>query len=123
MSSYASACKSVPCVSDACVTCVGDRSWPVWVSNYVMSAKYEIVQEKVAVAGGGFMKAFRIAIVEMTCMGERRFDVAGYPYETSSEALADDWSVIGQDGQTAIRKIVADAERADGETQTSHDSK
>lgn len=89
------------------------------VDSCVMSKKYEIVKGKIVSPGGGFIEAFRMAIVEMTCFGERRFDVSGYPYDTPSQALSNDWIVIGEDGRAAIEKVAHEAKDQDGATQQS----
>lgn len=73
-----------------------------------MSKKYEVVSEKVLSPTGRIVEAFRVAIVEMTCLGERRFDLSGYPHESASEALSEDWAAIGHDGRIAVKKVATE---------------
>ena len=70
-----------------------------------MTKKYQIVREKIPKAGGGFIEAFKMALIEFTCLGETRYDVSGYPHETVSEALVSDWATLTQDFRQATKKI------------------
>ena len=77
-----------------------------------MSRKYELVRYSLPKLGAGFFDAFRMAIVEMTCLGERRFDLSGYPYETHEDALMHDWASLGQDFENILtRTEYADVEK------------
>ncbi len=62
-----------------------------------MTRKYALVRHKEPRPGGGFMDAFRMAIVELSSFGEQHFDLAGYPYESPEDALSADWAVLGND--------------------------
>lgn len=77
-------------------------------SGKKMSKQYQVIKDRVPRPGGGFVEAFRMAIVEFTCLGERQFDVAGYPYATEGEALATDWAALGLDFRNATTSIMAD---------------
>ena len=73
-----------------------------------MTKKYQIVREKIPKAGGGFIEAFKMALIEFTCLGETRYDVSGYPHESASEALMSDWAALTQDFRHATKKIEAE---------------
>ena len=82
----------------------------------LMSKKYQVIQEVTRNSDSGFLAAIRVALVDFTCMGERRFDLAGYPYENADEALWSDWVAIGSDARRAIKAIsVENAELKAGE--------
>ena len=78
------------------------ETWP-WLRSCAsdMSKKYEEVRVKIPLPGGGFAHALRMAIVEFSCLGERRFDIAGYPYESEEDAFASDLERLAQDAETA----------------------
>ena len=44
-----------------------------------MVKKYEIVQRSVRLSSGELVRKIGVAIIEMTCLGERRLDISGYP--------------------------------------------
>ena len=70
-----------------------------------MSRNYEMDHEGAPRLGGSFMKAIRLVILEMACLGERRFEVSGYPHVSLVDALSDDWAAIGQDFRSALQRI------------------
>ena len=72
-----------------------------------MSKRYQIVRDKIVKPGGDIVDAFRMAIVEFTSLGERRFDLTGYPHESEVDAIMGDWTQIGQDLKTAESKVLA----------------
>ena len=74
-----------------------------------MSKRYQFVRERIVSPEGGFMEAFRMAIVDFTNLGERRFDLAGYPHASEQDALVRDWTEIGKDLKIAERKILTRA--------------
>ena len=78
-----------------------------------MSKRYQVVRDKIRQSEGTFIEALRIAPVEFTCLGERRFDVAGYPHADESEALQSDWAALGQDFRVAA-KIVENRHNVEG---------
>jgi hypothetical protein len=53
-----------------------------------MTKKYQEVHDWVLLPEGGVMQVVRIAIVEFACLGEQRFDIAGYPYASEEDAQA-----------------------------------
>lgn len=70
-----------------------------------MSQRYQIARDRIVRPGGSFIDAFRMAIVEFTSLGERRFDIAGYPHDSEQEALIRDWAEVGKDIKVAEAKI------------------
>lgn len=85
--------------------CHSRTVYPSRMSAWEMAKKYEIVRDRVPVPGGGFIEAFRMALIEFSCFGERRFDIAGYPHELETEALMSDWAALGLDVQTAAERV------------------
>lgn len=89
------------------------------VSVNKMTKKYIVVRDRIPSPLGGFIEAFRMALVEFTNMGERHFDLTGYPHNSEAEALMSDWGALGADFATAAKKIesnleeLTDGERAD----------
>lgn len=81
---------------------------------FEMSKKYEIVHDKIPVAGGGFIEAFRMALVDLSCFGERHLDLAGYPHESAEAALLSDWAALGVDMRAAAEKVAASAKDEGG---------
>jgi hypothetical protein len=75
-----------------------------------MSKKYEIVRDKMPVPGGGFIEAFRMALVDLSCFGERHLDLTGYPQEHESEAAAmmSDWAALGADFRNVADKVISE---------------
>lgn len=71
----------------------------------VMSKKYQLVRERVQSPESGFVEAIRVALVEFACLGERRFDITGYPYEGEDEAFLEDWRALGTDARSAFRSV------------------
>jgi hypothetical protein len=67
-----------------------------------MAKKYEEIRVKIPLPGGGFAEAFRMAIIEFSCLGERRFDIGGYPYESEEHAFAGDWDRLALDLEAAV---------------------
>jgi hypothetical protein len=88
-----------------------------------MPKKYELVEDKIPLPGGGFVKALRMALVDLSCFGEgRRLDLAGYPHENEAAALASDWAALGVDISRAAQKILPPARegsRSGGDTEGS----
>lgn len=81
---------------------------------YSMSKRYELIWDKVPVSGGGFIRAVRMALVDMSCFGERHLDLAGYPHDSEQDALLSDWSALGADFREAVGKIESEIERQEG---------
>jgi hypothetical protein len=75
------------------------------VGFQTMSKRYQVVRDKIWRSEGGFIEAFRMAIVEFTNLGERRFDLDGYPHASEEEALMRDWAEIGKDLKVAEKKV------------------
>jgi hypothetical protein len=40
-----------------------------------------------------------------SCLGERHFDLAGYPYDSEEDAHAADWDRLAQDASEAADKL------------------
>lgn len=76
-----------------------------------MSKKYQVVKDRIPIAGGGFVEAFRMALVEFSCFGENHLDLSGYPHESGDAALAADWAAIGVDFREAAKKVISDSPR------------
>ena len=96
---------------------VYDGTWPVPRSYaLVMSKRYEPVRNKIPMPGGRFAEALRMALVDLTCFGERHLDLAGYPHESEAAAIMGDWSAVGVDFRTAAAKVIDQevGERNDG---------
>lgn len=76
-------------------------------SSYVsaMTKRYQLVRESVLTPAGGFVEAVKMAIFEFGCLGERRFDLSGYPHQSENHALASDWDKLGQDALSATAKF------------------
>jgi hypothetical protein len=82
-----------------------------------MAKKYELVRDRMPTPGGGFVEAFRMAIVEFSCLGERHFDLTGYPHESEAAALMSDWAALGVDFCAAAEKFAASGENdGDGDS-------
>jgi hypothetical protein len=75
-----------------------------------MAKKYELVRDKIQLPGGGFMEAFRMALVEFSCLGERHLDLAGYSHDSEAEALRSDWEALGGDFREAAKKLAESVE-------------
>jgi len=76
-----------------------------------MSKRYEYVRGKIPNPHGvGFVDAVRIAIVEFSCLGERRLDIAGYPHADEHDALWSDAEVLKKDFQRADRRLAHELE-------------
>jgi hypothetical protein len=72
--------------------------------------KYELVRDKLPLPGGGFAEAFRMALIEFSCLGGRHLDLTGYPHESEAAALMSDWAALGVDFRVAADKVEAVAE-------------
>jgi hypothetical protein len=70
-----------------------------------MSKRYILIRDRIPTPVGGFIEAFRMAMVELTSMGERHLDLTGYPHETETDALMSDWAALGADFTEAAAKI------------------
>ena len=78
-----------------------------------MSKKYEVVRDKIPLPGGGFVEAFRMALVDLSCFGEgHRLDLTGYPHESEAAAMQSDWAALGVDFRKAADKVLADAQES-----------
>jgi hypothetical protein len=76
-----------------------------------MTKKYELVLDRISLPGGGFVEAFRMALLDLSCFGEgRRLDLTGYPHESESAALQSDWAALGVDLKRAAQRVLAEAE-------------
>ena len=80
-----------------------------WFSVEPMAKRYQVIRDRLPVPGGGFKEAFRMALIEFTCLGERRFDISGYPHESEYGALMSDWSALGADLRVAVKCIETEA--------------
>jgi hypothetical protein len=79
-----------------------------------MSRKYELVRDKIALPGGGFVEAIRMALVDLSCFGEgRRLDLTGYPHESEAAALTSDWEALGVDIRKAARRVLTEASKGE----------
>lgn len=78
-----------------------------------MSKRYEYFRKRLPLPGGGFRDAFLVGLVEFSCLGERRFDVEGYPYESDAEAMLSDWEQLGRDFSRAADKLETEASTAE----------
>jgi hypothetical protein len=74
-----------------------------------MSKRYELVLDRIPVPGGGFIEAFRMALVDLSSFGEGHLDLSGYPHDSEGAAIATDWAAIGVDIAKATNKIAATA--------------
>jgi hypothetical protein len=83
-----------------------------------MSKKYELVRDRIPLPRGGFIEAFRMALVDLSCFGEgRRMDLTGYPHESEVAAMMSDWAALGIDMRAAVKRIesyVGDEGERDG---------
>ena len=79
-----------------------------------MAMKYEVVRDRVPTVGGGFVEAFRMALVEFSCLGERRLDIAGYPHTSEHEALMSDWGALGNDITAAAKYLESQDQQGEG---------
>lgn len=70
-----------------------------------MSKKYQVVSDRVRTPEGGFISSIRMALVEFTCLGERRYDIAAYPHSDHFDAFSSDWANLGGDARKAIEKV------------------
>ena len=71
-----------------------------------MSKRYELVQDKLPLPRSGFVRAFQMALIDLSCFGEGRvMDVAGYPHESEAAAMMSDWTALGVDIRTAAGKL------------------
>ena len=71
-----------------------------------MSKKYELVRDKIPLPGGGFVEAFRMALFDLSCLGDgRRLDLTGYPHESEEAAMMSDWAALGVDFKAAVDKV------------------
>jgi hypothetical protein len=77
------------------------------ISENTMTKKYIVVRDRIPSAIGGFIEAFRMALVELANMGERHFDLTGYPHDTEADALLSDWAALGADFNDAASKFDA----------------
>ncbi len=48
---------------------------------------------------------FAVGLADFACLGFKRFDIAGYPYEDENEALYSDWVKLGRDIEEAKKAI------------------
>jgi hypothetical protein len=53
----------------------------------------------------GGTSGFALGLADFACLGMRRFDVAGYPYDDEYEAIYSDWVTLGQDIKTAEKTV------------------
>lgn len=81
------------------------------VSAFDMSKTYQVVRDRIPRVGGGFVEAFRMALVDFSCFGERHLDLTGYPHESEAAALMSDWAALGGDFRAAAERAAAPAER------------
>ena len=79
-----------------------------------MAKRYQILRDLVPTRHGGFVERLRIALVEFGCFGERRFDVAGYPYDSINDGLMSDWQALASDARAAIEKVAANKDECGG---------
>lgn len=78
-------------------------------SQKTMTKRYQIIRQKMpSPTGTGFIEALRVAIVEFSCLGERRFDVSGYPHESVEDALSCDLQMLSDDYSRAQEKFDAE---------------
>ena len=76
------------------------------VGAFAMSKKYELVRDRIPLPRGGFIEAFRMALVDLACFGEgRRMDLTGYPHESEAAAMMSDWAALGVDIRAAVKRI------------------
>ena len=62
-----------------------------------MSKKYQVFRRKSLLPEGG--------IDEFSCLGERRFDLSGYPHESELDAFAEDWAKLAEDANVARKNL------------------
>jgi hypothetical protein len=70
-----------------------------------MAKKYAILRIKSPKPEGGFLEAFELGLVDLTCWGDQYFDASGYPYPDEVHALVHDWLNLGGDFEAAMRKM------------------
>ncbi len=61
----------------------------------------------------GNVGGFSVGLADFACLGVKRFDVAGYPYEDEHDAIYSDWVKLGQDIKKAEETIIGHSERSD----------
>jgi hypothetical protein len=88
------------------------------LSEHRMVKKYQVLRERIPTSEGGFVEALRVALVEFACLGERRFDISGYPHSSAHDALLSDWQALAHDARSAVRKVETEG-ATDGEGQAS----
>ena len=79
-----------------------------------MAKRYQIVRDRMPNRDGGFIEAFRLALIEFSCLGERRFDISGYPYGSQEDAFGDDWQALAGDARAAIKHVGKIAIKSEG---------
>src|SRR5262249_7640991 len=92
-----------------------------------MSKKYYVVEDKIPLPGGGFAKAVRMALLDMSCLGDgRHLDLTGYPHQSEEAAMMSDWAALGVDFSKAVSKtqfwIQAQSEEGEGDGRTTEAS-
>lgn len=81
-----------------------------------MAKKYELVRDRVPRPEGGFIEAFRMALVDLSCFGEgRRLDLSGYPHESEQAAMRSDWEALGADFRASAEKLELRGKAIEGE--------
>jgi hypothetical protein len=83
-----------------------DETW--WRSRSCasdMTKKYQLVRDRIAVPGGGFVEALRMALIDLSCLGESHLDLTGYPHDSEAAAMASDWAALGVDMRAAAEKV------------------
>lgn len=90
-----------------------------WRNNLAteMSKHYRAVKKRLKSPTGGIVEAIEIAIVEFTCLGEKHYDLQGYPYTDTQSALAADWKALGIDMRNAVNKVAASEHLTAGGTE------
>jgi hypothetical protein len=79
-----------------------------WGSAFQMAKKYELVRDRIPLPGGGFVEAFRMALIDLSCFGEGyHLDLTGYPHESEAAALYSDWEALGVDFRKAGEKVLS----------------
>lgn len=79
--------------------------------THMSAKKYEVRRVRIPDQQGGYFEAFRLALVDLACFGERNLDLTGYPHESEEAALASDWQALGVDFRCAYKKLAEEAER------------
>jgi hypothetical protein len=75
----------------------------------LMTKRYKLLPKLIPMAGGKFIQAFEMGLVEFSCLGETRFDIAGYPHASEMDAIAEDWGQLGKDLRKAAAKLEEEA--------------